>query len=95
MPEARSLVTTGPYALSRHPLYLAETIAMLGVVLPLADARLLLVLPFVFGQWLRVGWEEGVLAAEFPEYAAYASRVPRYFPWFRRSAPPTDASARR
>ena len=88
LPEARSLVTTGPYALSRHPLYLAETIAMLGVVLPLADARLFLVLPFVFGQWLRLGWEEGVLASEFPQYAEYASRVPRYFPWFRRSAPP-------
>ncbi len=81
LPEARSLVTTGPYALSRHPLYLGETLAMFGVVLPLADARLVLFVPFVLLQWVRLRWEEAVLRAELPEYGDYASRVPRYLPW--------------
>ena len=31
--EARRLVTTGPYRLVRHPLYLCEGIALLGVAL--------------------------------------------------------------
>src|SRR5262249_1600186 len=31
LPEARRLVTSGPYALIRHPLYLGEIIATVGV----------------------------------------------------------------
>lgn len=85
LPEARELVTTGPYAVSRHPLYLAETIAMAGVVAPAAfsvpdksSLFALAIIPFVLGQWVRMRWEETVLAAEFPtEYADYACHVPR------------------
>src|SRR5882672_9223425 len=33
MPEARKLVTKGPYTVIRHPLYLAEMIGILGLVL--------------------------------------------------------------
>src|ERR1700751_4316103 len=33
VPQARSVVQTGPYRWIKHPLYLAEEIAMLGVVL--------------------------------------------------------------
>jgi protein-S-isoprenylcysteine O-methyltransferase Ste14 len=34
VPEARGLVTSGPYRLSRHPIYLGEIIAGFGLVLP-------------------------------------------------------------
>jgi protein-S-isoprenylcysteine O-methyltransferase Ste14 len=83
LPEARALVTTGPYALSRHPLYLGETVAMIGIMLPLAHGFVLLIVPFALGQMVRARWEEAVLAAEFPEYAEYAARVPRYLPFLR------------
>lgn len=33
LPEARRLVTSGPYALVRHPLYLGEMVALAGVAL--------------------------------------------------------------
>ena len=33
MPEARRLVTNGPYRVIRHPLYLGEAIALVGVML--------------------------------------------------------------
>jgi hypothetical protein len=33
MAEARTLVTGGPYAIVRHPLYVAETIATVGVLI--------------------------------------------------------------
>jgi protein-S-isoprenylcysteine O-methyltransferase Ste14 len=81
LPEARELVTRGPFALSRHPVYLGEAIAAVGLVVPLANARVLLLVPYFACQWLRLRWEEEVLAAEFPEYAAYAARVPRYLPF--------------
>src|SRR2546422_3443705 len=37
MAESRQLVTTGPYRLVRHPLYLAEEIATVGVFMQFAS----------------------------------------------------------
>jgi hypothetical protein len=37
MAEARRLVTDGPYALARHPLYIAEEIAVIGLFLQYAS----------------------------------------------------------
>jgi protein-S-isoprenylcysteine O-methyltransferase Ste14 len=31
MPEARRLVTAGPYGFIRHPLYVAEEISLIGI----------------------------------------------------------------
>ncbi len=82
LPEARALVTTGPYALSRHPLYLGETIVWIGFALALGDLRALLVVPIVAGQVVRMSWEERVLGAEFPaEYADYRAHVRRWVPF--------------
>ncbi len=93
LPEARELVTTGPYALTRHPLYLGETVSMLGVIVPLVGASdlwvkalALAIVPFVVGQWVRMRWEEDVLTAEFPGYAEYAARVPRFVPFVTRTS---------
>lgn len=81
MPEARRLVTGGPYGFSRHPLYLGEGVAALGFVLPtISWAGLLLFTFFLLSQYLRIRAEERVLAGQFPEYAEYARRVPRYLP---------------
>ena len=81
MPEARRLVTTGPYSLVRHPLYLAEEIAILGVWLQFMSwpATAILVGHFVIQLW-RLGYEEEVLGASFPDYAAYAARTARLIP---------------
>ncbi|HEY2597119.1 MAG TPA: isoprenylcysteine carboxylmethyltransferase family protein [Candidatus Dormibacteraeota bacterium] len=82
VPEARRLVMGGPYALSRHPVYLGEIITAIGVNLATAGwPSALGVLYFVVCELLRMRWEEGVLARAFPqEYPAYAQRVPRYAP---------------
>ena len=82
IPEARRLVTGGPYGLSRHPVYLGEIVAAIGINLATAGwASGLAVLYFVICEVLRIRWEERVLARAFPnEYPAYAKRVPRYAP---------------
>ena len=50
LPEARRLVTSGPYALVCHPLYLGEFVAVVGVALQYlsAWAFLLVGLQFAF-----------------------------------------------
>jgi protein-S-isoprenylcysteine O-methyltransferase Ste14 len=81
MAEARRLITDGPYALARHPLYVAEEIAVIGLFLQYASlwAGLLVVAHLAF-QLQRVRNEEQVLRETFPEYAAYAARTRRLIP---------------
>ena len=82
LPEARRLVTHGPYGLSRHPLYLGEAVAALGLLVTSAGPTAVLLAVAALGvQLLRMHWEESVLTSEFPEYVAYARHVPRYFPF--------------
>jgi protein-S-isoprenylcysteine O-methyltransferase Ste14 len=82
IPEARRLVTGGPYSLSRHPVYLGEVVAAVGVNLATAGwPGALAVAYFIVCELLRIRWEEGVLSRAFPnDYPTYARRVPRYFP---------------
>ena len=83
-PEARGVVTSGAYRLVRHPLYLGELIAALGVLLPvLAPLTALIFGLFCLCQVTRAMLEERVLAARFPEYLAYRSRTPALLPWPR------------
>ncbi len=84
VPEARRLITGGPYSIVRHPLYMTESLAALGIVLLhwTATAAILACLQFCL-QLRRMHNEEKVLGAAFPEYAAYAERTPRLLPGFR------------
>lgn len=76
-----ALVTTGPYALSRNPLYLSLTVAYLGAV-ALANALWpLVLLPFaLFVIRTRViAKEEAYLERKFGDaYRAYRARVRRW-----------------
>jgi protein-S-isoprenylcysteine O-methyltransferase Ste14 len=81
MAEARCLVTTGPYAIIRHPLYLAEQIAIAGAFIQFASAWAAILVLAQFGfQVLRMRNEEDVLTRNFPDYAAYKSRTARLVP---------------
>ncbi|MBV9521696.1 MAG: isoprenylcysteine carboxylmethyltransferase family protein [Alphaproteobacteria bacterium] len=81
MPEARRLVTDGPYAIVRHPLYCAEQVALLGAVIQFASiaAFALYAAQFLF-QLQRMRNEEAVLEQAFPDYAAYKARTARLIP---------------
>jgi protein-S-isoprenylcysteine O-methyltransferase Ste14 len=82
VPEARRLVTGGPYSIVRHPLYLTEEIAVIGTILQhLSVWSVLLGLVHWCIQLRRMTNEERVLSATFPDYAEYAKRVPRLIAW--------------
>lgn len=82
VPQARSLVRTGPYALVRNPLYLAEEIAILGVVLQYYSV-LTLLLFLVHGvlQVWRIYYEEKLLRSTFADYDDYAKSTFRMVPY--------------
>ena len=81
MAEARQLVTAGVYRLVRHPLYLAEEIAAIGVVMQFFSPWTALILAVQIGfQLRRMRNEEVILAAIFPEYLAYCKRTARILP---------------
>jgi len=76
LPEARRLVTNGPYRFVRHPLYVAEALSTLGVTLQLRQPLgALLALSTYLGQFARMGFEEEVLERAFPEHADYRRRT--------------------
>jgi protein-S-isoprenylcysteine O-methyltransferase Ste14 len=81
MAEARRLVTSGPYAIVRHPLYICEEIALLGILIQVISP-LAIIIAAIHGllQFRRMLNEEKVLRATFPEYEAYAARTPRLIP---------------
>jgi protein-S-isoprenylcysteine O-methyltransferase Ste14 len=81
MAEARGLVVDGPYARIRHPLYLGEAVATLGLTLQFLSAFALLILSLQLAfQIIRMRNEESVLGEMFPEYGDYKMRTARLVP---------------
>ncbi len=81
LPEARKLVTNGPYALVRHPLYTVEIVTIIGTAMqfeaPWSWAVALVVVVLL---WIRSHYEEQVLESAYPEYGAYRARTKRFIP---------------
>lgn len=75
-PQARALVTSGPYRLARHPIYTVYLLINAGILLRHLTAPFAIVLAIWVALLLvRVRYEEGVLASAFPEYPEYQRRV--------------------
>lgn len=81
MAESRQLVTSGPYRFVRHPLYMAEEVALAGVFIQFASVwtALLFAVQITF-QLRRMHNEEAVLSTTFPEYDAYQRQTARLIP---------------
>ena len=76
LPANRGIVTSGPFAIVRHPIYLGWILLSLGYVLTYPAARnvLAVLVAFPFMLW-RIEQEEELLEQD-SAYAAYHRRVP-------------------
>src|SRR6185437_2899930 len=80
-PAARVLATDGPYRLARHPIYATQILMYVGIfLLHATPAFALALIAWFVVLYVRVGYEERVLAAEFREYEHYQSRVGAFWP---------------
>ncbi|MHA2601127.1 MAG: methyltransferase family protein [Candidatus Thorarchaeota archaeon SMTZ1-83] len=84
--EESKLVTTGPYAYTRNPLYLSSTILFIGWTLLLRFTFLLIATLLFLPLFIRAAkWEEEELTERFgEEYLSYKERVPFFLPRLRR-----------
>jgi protein-S-isoprenylcysteine O-methyltransferase Ste14 len=81
VPQARGLVRTGPYAVVRHPLYLVEEIALLGMLVGFfSPLTLAMFLAQGAIQVRRIFYEEALLRRTFPDFDDYARSTSRLIP---------------
>jgi len=80
-PQARGLVTSGPYRFARHPIYTAYLLQYAGVLLLAPSIGFCLLLgAWLLLAWTRIRFEERLLASVFPEYVPYRARVGMFGP---------------
>ena len=78
-----TLVQTGPFALIRHPIYVAMFGFMIAMAIAFGHTRNLIIgFPvYALGTWLRISHEERLLRTQFgAAYDDYAGRVKRFVP---------------
>ena len=78
--EQGELVQTGPFAVSRNPVFLGQLLLFAGLFLAFPDLVLVTITATMFlAVLVQVRVEEAVLARTFGDtYADYAARVPRW-----------------
>lgn len=79
--RSAALVTTGPNARSRNPMYLGEVAVVLGFALAVAPlpGALAAAAFWLYLDRVQIPAEERALAARFgADFAAYTARVPRW-----------------
>jgi protein-S-isoprenylcysteine O-methyltransferase Ste14 len=77
------LITRGPYALVRHPIYTGLLTMFVATVIVLGHVAGIIALPLVFASiWIKLLHEEKLMLEKFPDqYAAYQCRVKRLIPF--------------
>jgi protein-S-isoprenylcysteine O-methyltransferase Ste14 len=81
--EGHELIRTGPYALSRHPIYTGLVLALLGTALAVGEMRGLIALVLATGSFIyKMGIEEDVMRRTFgAAYDDYAREVKALIPF--------------
>ena len=81
--EGHELITSGPYALVRHPIYTGLLLAFVGCAVARGEWRGLLAVALVFGAlWRKLRLEETWMRVQFGEsYEAYSRQVAALVPY--------------
>lgn len=79
---AATLITSGPYTSIRHPMYTALIIATFGLFInyPVPEHFIAWALLFAVLN-IKLSYEERLLMARFPGYAAYRAGTRKLFPF--------------
>jgi protein-S-isoprenylcysteine O-methyltransferase Ste14 len=81
-PTAGGIVTTGPYAYIRHPIYTAACLFVwAGVIAHWSTTAAVLGSLVLIGALVRMGCEELMVVEQYPEYAEYARKTKRMIPF--------------
>src|ERR1700720_4932250 len=81
--QDHELITTGPYALVRHPIYTGILTGFLGMAIAISQVRGFIVFVLIFLVfWLKFRMEEEWMRSQFGEtYAAYARKTAALVPY--------------
>lgn len=77
------LITSGPYAFVRHPIYTGMLTMVVGTVIVQGHLAGIIAIPLIFVSfWIKLRYEEKIMSEKFPDdYAAYQRRVKRLIPF--------------
>ncbi|PWT97136.1 MAG: hypothetical protein C5B52_14345 [Bacteroidetes bacterium] len=76
------LIRSGPYSITRHPIYTGILFGMVGSVIALGEIRGLIALVLVFISLIsKIKAEERFLNEIFPQYPSYCSTTQRLIPF--------------
>jgi len=81
--QDHELITTGPYAVVRHPIYTGILAGFLGMAIAISQVRGFLVFVLIFlALWLKFRMEEQFMRSQFGEtYATYARKTAALVPY--------------
>jgi len=85
--QAHELITTGPYAMVRHPIYTGILTGFLGMAIAISQLRGFIVFVLFFlAFWIKLRMEEKWMRSQFGEvYATYADQTAALVPYLLRS----------
>lgn len=91
--KSNTLITTGPYSICRHPLYLFSLLGMTGVGLSSETLTIpaLMILFFIIYYPMVMNSEEKKLAKNHKEaFGKYCQNTPKFFPSFKLLKEPQE-----